>query len=475
MANRLVGRAIKHSFLSKYITIFLQFVTVVILARIITPEQFGIFSLSFLFISLVDIFKQYGVSNYLIQKDRLTPEIVGSAYNALLIFALVLALMVFFISDFIAAFYNAEPLAFVIKILALNVLISPFGMIINTILNKEMVFKPNLIASGVSLFIGPAFSITLGILGFGEYALAIGAVMQTLSYAVTMQFFKDRIMPYKGNFEHFREIFNYSKYISFYGILGNLGHNASQLIAGKYFSLVDVGQLNRAVNSAAIFGKIFSQALSPVVSPLIAQTKHQGVDIRDNLKLILQFQLCFAWPFYVCLGLYSDEIIVFLYGDEWRESAKYLSFLCFSRLIYSATEILDPVFIGLGLSKTLTKSALLLNSVRIFLCLIFVNFGLLAMVISITLVNPVLRLVIYLRMLKVHGGILPSEYFKWTKYPFLLMLAQFVVYSIYIIFWGSNKPSLMEFGLVMCFSLIIWSVLMYTFDMHKQIFSLLMK
>ncbi|MDP5032264.1 oligosaccharide flippase family protein, partial [Paraglaciecola sp.] len=321
-------KALMFSFGEKYLRIVLQLISVTILARLITPEEYGLYTIAVIFVGIASIIKEFGINNYLIKEQDLTVDKIRSAYGVLVLIATITAVVLFLSSSLIADFYQQQELSPILKLLAFNILIAPYGSIIQTLQRKELNFQPSFVTGLISQLISVIAMILLALYDFGVYALVLGAIIQTISQALLIQLYRPANLPLLPHLKLWKEITSYSSFVSINALAGHIGHNAAELITGKFLTIADVGILNRASNTAGLFNNLFTQALGPVVTPFFAKLKADKGDIAQSFKTLLQIQLSIAWPFYLVLGIFSEIIIRILFGEQWLAAAPLLALYC---------------------------------------------------------------------------------------------------------------------------------------------------
>lgn len=449
--------ALIHSFLGKYFGIALQFGTTLILSRLLTPEDYGLYTIAFVFVSLATVIREFGVPNYIIKEKDLTTQKVQSAFAILLMVAPGLALMLFVFAGFIAEFYQKTELKFMLQVLSVNMLVAPFGSITRALLERAMNFKPILIVNLGSQVAGVCTMIFLAMQGVGAMTLVWGSLVQAVSQALFFQFYRPKNLPLFPAFSQVREVFSYSKFVIASSIITHVGTYIGQLITGKFFSIESAGQLDRASSTVMLFNRFVTEGLMPVVTPYISRMSREAQDIKPKLKALTQIQLSLSWSFYAMLALCAEPVIIILFGAQWYESVQYLLLYCIGMIIFSTIQLTDPVFLGLGLAKPHMKIQLVLNCLSIALAFMLVKHGIYAVIISITILVPSIRLLITLFMMKKYISIEPLEFSKWCLMPMLTALAVSIPMGLFHLLLGGDwKGHMVVFGCVIVLSAIVW-------------------
>jgi len=455
-------KALAFSFVGKYVGIVLQLISMIILTRILTPEDYGIYTIAIIFVLLANILRESGVSNYLIKEKELSPEKIRSAFSLMLIIAFIVGSCLYYSASFVADFYGEDKLIFMIQLLSINIFVSPFGTIIITTLRRNLHFKPIVIVTLISQIISISSMIGLAKNGYAELTLVYGSLINSICNFLFIQFYRPPNLPSLPGIGKIKEIISYSKYVGAATIINQIGKQTAELAVGKHFNMESVGQLNRANNTAGLFNQLVTEGLNPVLTPYISRLNRNNIDIRPSLKKLTNVQLTLAWPFYAILALLAEPVVVILYGKQWLIASVYLMLFCFTRAVSFAFQHIDAIFMGKGLAKQVMKIQVSLSLLQICIVLIFIPSGIMDMLLAMALILPAVRACIYLYMIKAHLKISKTEYVSWFTFPLLTTLitaAPVILCMLAIDFqWAENIIVLLS---SLCISVIIWLILVW--------------
>ncbi|ABG39713.1 polysaccharide biosynthesis protein [Paraglaciecola sp. T6c] len=453
--------ALAYSFITKYLNIGLQLISTIVLVRLITPEEYGLYTIAFIFMVTASIIKEFGVNNYLIKEEKLTQEIIQSAYGTLLIISFISGAVLFFSASPIADFYQQPELINILQLLSLNIFLAPFGSIIDCLLKRELNFKPALITGTSSQFISVLAMICMAYSDFGVYTLVYGSLIQTVVQALLLQFYRPQNMPLMPKLSQSRKILSYSKFVGVYGIVGHFGTYIVELLSGKFFTLELTGQFNRASSTASLFNKLFTEALNPVISPYASKLKRNGEGLMQRMRVIIVLTLSCAWPFYAVLGLCAEPVVLILFGEKWMTSSYFLQIFCTARILSSSVQTLEPILMGLGMAKALMKIVLILNVLRIFISILLLQYGLMVMIICTSLTLPLLRISLFVFVLHRKNLVDWHTYLSWLKPPAILLIASAAPLCLTKLYLGPNWwQSYIYLIPAIIFSAILWLMLL---------------
>jgi O-antigen/teichoic acid export membrane protein len=468
------GAALFYSFAGKYLSIAMQLIGSIVLARIIPPEDYGLFAVALIFAGFAAIVKEFGVNNYLVKQKTLSPEIISSAYGTSLVISSIVAISLFFLSYLLAQFFEEPELVPILHLLSLNILLSTFGSIIDCLLKRQLLFKPALITNVSSQFLSVVGMIILALNGFGVYSLVYGSLIQTISQSLIFQFFRPANMPLWPSLKKSREILSYSKFVGFTGVVNYFSAQFNVLLSGKFFTLEVTGLLSRANSTVSLFSKLFFEALNPVIMPYMSMLNRNGGDFIAKFEFLTKLTLSLSWPFYVILGLCAEPVILIMFGEQWAASAYFLKIICVGVLLSSSVQLVEPFMLGLGMAKPLMKVVVALSVMRIAVSLLTFQYGLITMVAATVLTLPLLRLTLFMIVMTRAKIVDYRIYMRWLKDPALLLIACSSPLVMLNLYFGENwwrHYTVASIGL--CCTIVLWLLVVIKQGNAAPIFDLI--
>lgn len=430
--------SIKHSFFGSYLTLATQLITSLIIARLLTPSEFGIYSVALVFATLAELFRNFGVNSYIIKEKELTQEKLESAFTILLLIAAFVSVTQFFSAPFIGTFYESIELQYLIQILVINIVISPFGAITQAQLMRDLRIKQLNIAQVSAQLFGAITSVVLAYSGWGVYSLAIGYVANNCLLIFLLRFFRYEAYPKRLGFSKFKEVLAFSGVVGFANVINHFGNSSQDWILGKTLGMESVGLYARGTTTVGLYDKLVTGALNKVLAPKFSELNRTGENCLPAFTKITSIQLSISWPFLLVMAYFSEPLIVFLYGDQWLFVGELLVWICLARMLKILTESSNALLIGLGEAKLLLRSNLVLQVVRIFAIVIALPYGLVMIVVAASFSVQLVRLIVYLAILKSVINLSIKTYFKRLLPPILVSLAA----CLPLIFFSQNTSIL---------------------------------
>lgn len=337
-----------------------------ILARLLTPGEVGIFSLCAAFLAVATIFRDFGVSEYLIQEKDLTKEKIAGAYALTIATAWSMALLLFLSRHLIADFYDEPALIDVLNVLTLNFLILPISAPSFAIMNREMAFKHIFITQLSANLVHATTSITLAFMGYSYMSLAWASVLSIVVQTMFVTYFRPKYAAVFPNIKHIKHVWRFGFMFSSSRTVEVLMNNSHEFIIGRQFGFEALGIFSRAIGLINLFWQTVTSAVTRVAAPSFASTFH---DSKANLlhlysKAVANFTVI-AWPFYAFVGLEAKKIILLLFGEQWVAAAPIASILVIGSMI-SATFALAPnALIAMGEVKKRFAISLMIAPIHI--------------------------------------------------------------------------------------------------------------
>ncbi|MGZ8407566.1 MAG: oligosaccharide flippase family protein, partial [Caulobacteraceae bacterium] len=240
-----IRRNILFSIAERYAGFAINLAAMIILSRLLTPAETGLYSIAAALINIAQALRNFGVYIYLLQEKELTDEKIGSAAGISLVIAGLLAAAFILAAETIASFYNSHALTQLIFILSGNFIIVAYTAVGHGLLTRDMNFRPVMVISIAGTVTNATVSVVLAALGFGAACLAwaslSGVVVVLLGYVVVLR--RRALIP--PNLKHWRTIFRFGVFSSASGILDEMNNRSPDLIIGRLVSLEGVGLFSR--------------------------------------------------------------------------------------------------------------------------------------------------------------------------------------------------------------------------------------
>lgn len=353
-------RSIFFSAAERYGSLLLFLLSTAVLARLLTPEEFGTYAVvNALTAVIAASFQEFGGANYLIQKPALSEQNIRTAFTITFVLSVLIGAALFVLRDPLAAFFSREGLRIGITVSVLNFLTSPFAMTISALFRRDLQFGAIATCNLAGNAITAAVSIALAALNYSFMAPIWGMLIGNL---VTTVF----LIGWRNNFRIFRpSLFGYADVVAF-GVYSsgvvviNVFYNlAPQLFLARILDFAAVGLYSRAISVTQVFDKLVTQVLGPVIMPAILAHTKSGGDLRriylDSVASLAAVQ----WPFLLFVAIMANPIILVWLGPTWAEVVPLVRMLCIAYLSLFAACLTYPVLVAVGRVRDALVSSLI--------------------------------------------------------------------------------------------------------------------
>jgi O-antigen/teichoic acid export membrane protein len=339
------------NFSQNYGIIVLQFVASIILARLLSPPEIGVYSVAATLIALAQAVRDFGVGQYIVQEKDLTTERVAAAFSLSLIIAVILAATTASLCGIAAEFYREPGVRNVMLVLAFNFLLIPFGQITLGYLQREMKFGAIAavkIGSAIAHF---AVSIGLAYLGFSYMSLAYASLVGVLISALIANYYRPPDMPWKIDIKEVRRVLHFGSFSVITNIAGALAKGVSDLVIGRMINMTAVGLFSRAAGLIEIFNQGVMNALWAVALPHFSKSTREGKNLQGDYLQSACLITGLAWPFFGVLALMAEPVILLLYGQTWIDCVPIVKWICLAFTLIAPFYLFSSILIAIGQVK----------------------------------------------------------------------------------------------------------------------------
>lgn len=376
-----LNRSLFYSFIGNYSSLILQFVSVMVVSRILPPEDIGGYSLALGSIAVGQVLRDFGLSLYLIKEKEISDEKIHNCFTISLILCWSLALLYFLSAPLLSNYFGNESIGVLIQILSINFFIIPFGTFTLSLLKRRMMFDKIMRIDITSSVVSAGSSIALIMAYRSVETLAVASIAGTLTTMIYSLVYAE-IKHFRIKFSKIKEITLFSMYVSGANILNELRSIVPEFLIGKYSSIADVAYLSKANGTINLFSKLISGVVAPVLQPYISKIHNNKGEIQTELYQIKHYMLVFQWPFCAFVFVFAHEIILLLYGPQWEAVPPILRICCLLFLIDGLSVLGVQILNAAGDVKYVLHVSIVMTLLRIIFVVTFVHLGLYKLVLT---------------------------------------------------------------------------------------------
>jgi O-antigen/teichoic acid export membrane protein len=360
-----VRRALALSVSERYVLMALALISNVLIARLLTPEEIGLYSVSVAVIGLAQVVRDFGIGSFLIQQKDLHRGHVRTAFGVSLVIGGSLFLLGLLAAPLAAAFYNDARIATTLRISALNFLVLPFCTISLSLLRRDMQFGRIAAVTLSSSLVGFAATIGLVASGFGPNGLAVGSVVTNVATGIAAWLARRPAPLLMPSFSEWRVVLGFGGQSALANSAASLAMDINDLALGRLLGFAPVAMLSRAHGLMNLFHRDLMGAVRGVAYPAYAKAHREGKPLDAGWVASVGAVTAFAWPFYGFASLYSLEMMRLLFGPQWDEAAGLVPWLCLAGAVAATSNLIFSALMAMGRIDLVTRAELIYQPVRV--------------------------------------------------------------------------------------------------------------
>lgn len=360
-----------------------------VLARLLTPTQVGIFSLCAAVSTVAGILRDFGVSEYLIQEKDLTRDKLRAAFGIAILIAWSIGATIFSTRGLVASYYGEPGVADVLAVLTLNFMILPFASPAFALLSREMAFRKIFVIQLSSNTIQSVTAVSLAYAGFGYMSLAWAPVASILAQTLLITLFRPGDTFLLPSLRKADSILRYGSMFVSSRVIETVTRNAHEFVIAKQFGFLSVGLFSRAFGLMELFYNNVTSAILRVATPTFANNHRAGEDLGEAFARGTAIFTCIAWPFIGFVALMATELIRLLFGPQWDGAAPIATILAIATIPAYLIVLGPNLLAATGNVKRRLQISLWYSPVHLIFTLGASYFGLKAMAAVFLLTNCV--------------------------------------------------------------------------------------
>lgn len=382
MADDLKKKAVSGvswSFVEQILTRGVNFVIGIILARLLSPTDYGLVGMISVFIAVSQLFIDGGLTSALIRTKDPSEEDFSTVFIINFILSILFYFILFFTAGPIASFYDQPILKPFLRVIALTLIISSFGCVQNTLLTIRIDFKTKSYISVATAILSGAAGIWFAYKGHGVWALAVQSISATFACTLLLIILV-KWHPKSGfSKDSFKRLFSFSSKLLGTNLIRTIFDNAYNIVIGKHFSAASLGQYSRANQFPGVVNSTIMSALNRAIFPILSQVQD------DDKRLISVYEknvqvLCFiTFPILLWLLGCANPFVHFLLTDKWMECVPLMQIICISLLTTGITNINLNLFFVKGRSDIVLRLEVIKKTIAIIILFGSMFLGLKAM------------------------------------------------------------------------------------------------
>lgn len=316
--------------IAKYSGMIVQLFITAVLARLLTPFDFGIVAIATVFITFFNIFTDVGIGPAIIQSKDLTKQDLNYIFSLTCYIGLVCSLIFYSLSWPIATFYNNPKLVHICQLLAIPILLTSLDIVPNGLLLKAKRFKYIAIRTLAAQVISGSCAVIAALYGWNIYALLVtpilsGLILFLLNFRQYPQHFYFKIKK-----EPIKKIFSFSLYQFLFNFINYFSRNLDKLLIGKFLGMSPLGYYEKSYRLMMLPLQNITFVITPALQPVFSQFQDDYSKLSYYYSKILYYLGWLSFPLTVLLFFISKEAILLFFGDQWENAVPVFRILTLS-------------------------------------------------------------------------------------------------------------------------------------------------
>jgi O-antigen/teichoic acid export membrane protein len=399
----------------------IEFVVGIILARLLTPKEFGLIGTIMVVISLSQVFINSGFNQALIRKQNCTQQDYSTVFFFNLITGLVLFVILFISSGYISRFYKNPELKPLIQVLGTGIIMGSLTLIQSTRLTKRIDFRLQTKISVTSSLISGIIAVAMAIKGFGVWSLVVKSLLNQAINSALLWLWNRWKPDIIFSLASFRELFSFGSKLLLSGLIGTFFNNIYYIVIGKYFSAGDLGYYTRAELFKNLTSQNITDISNSVAYPILSKLQNDPVGLKEGFRKILTTTFFVVAILMFGLASIAPSLVITLVGEQWDQSIIYLQMLCFVGLMYPLNSININFLNVVGRSDLYLKLQFINQLCTVPIVIAGAIFGMKTMIIGIC-INSLLAFFYFSIVSARFSGYAVLSQLKDLKVTFLLSL-----------------------------------------------------
>jgi PST family polysaccharide transporter len=326
----------------------LNFVITAILARLLTPNAFGVMGMIQTTIALIAMMNQFGLAPAIIQGENLNQKRLSSLFWLNMLIGLLMTSIVFFSSEFISLFFNQPELSNLLKMISIVFTVVSFSFIQQSLLKKEMKFKELFNIKLISIIFYGIITIILALNDFGVKALVLGYISKNLIMTILIILFNRWMPSLVFNFKLIKDLIDFSKYAFFTSILNYLNRNLDYLIIGRLLGPEALGYYTLAYKIMLVPVRKVGGVMSKTFLPAFSKIKHDKKNVKKYYLKVINLITLISFPMMGGLFVLAPELILTIYGQNWFPVVVLVQILSITGALHSIATTTGTIFMSQG-------------------------------------------------------------------------------------------------------------------------------
>jgi len=376
--------------ISRLSTQLFHFIIIVILARLLTPEDFGIVGLAAIFLGFITTINELGLSAAIVQRKEIDELHLSTSFWASVFAGITLFVIVILASPFVADFFQEDIVQPILIVSAIGLIIGSFIVVHQALLEKSLSFKKLTIAEVCAAVVSGIVSVFLAISGYGVWSLVFGGLFGSFISVIILWKIVAWRPSLRFSFARFKELFGFGSHVMGSRVLNYIDSNVDYLVVGKLLGISALGYYSFAYHLIMFPLNRISTMVTRVTFPAFSTIQDDNDTSRKGYLKVVQYISLITFPMLAGMFVVAPEFVVVVYGAKWAPMILPLQILCLAGAIHSVGHTVGTILLSKGRADIQFKWNVFSAIVLPIAVIIGVNYGIAGVAVAITVMAVLL-------------------------------------------------------------------------------------
>lgn len=457
---------VKWNTFGNFSKVIVNFVIGVVLARLLTPNDYGIIGVYGIFFAIAYVIINGGFSMAIIHKQNLTSEDCSTAFWYNIFLGILFYILFYFTAPLFAVFFNIPILKNVLRATALGLIIGALSIVQKTLFIKQVDFKTVSLISLTCNVLSGAIGIVLAYLGYGVWSLVVMGLANGALNAICVCYFSKWRPKFLFSKESFSSMFSYGNKILGTRLLETTRLEASSFIIGKFFNARSLGLFTKGVSNSKVLSTNISDVLCSVTFPVLSKIQDDDTYLISVYHRMIRLSSMVIFFLMLLLAALAHPIIIFLYSSKWEGAVIFMQLISFSLMFEHINSINNNIFNVKGRSDILFKLEIVKCILFLSLLILSTRFGIIALCIAMIIYTQIAIILNTWQTKK----LLNFGYWEQMKdfLPYIFISAISVMPAYLLTFSGFSNIIIIIFGVTISLIVYVCILLFVKDDVFNQ-------
>jgi O-antigen/teichoic acid export membrane protein len=319
-----------------------------LLARLLSPEAFGLVALASVFLAFMQVFLNQGFTQVLIQREALEPEHIDTAFWTNLTIGIVLTLISLATADVVADWFQQAQLAPMLRGFSVLFVITALGNVQQALLERKLAFRAIAVRWLLGTVVGGCVGVGMALNGFGVWSLVSQQLVQELVGTLVLWKSSPWRPGFKVSVKHFHHLFSFGISLVGFNLLNFLNTRADDFLIGYFLGPVALGYYSIAYRILGVMTQLLITTGNQVALPTFSRLQENPEKFRNAFYTATELTALISFPIFLGVAALAPELVLLLFGEQWLPSIPVLQVLSFAGIFRSINFFKSSVFVALG-------------------------------------------------------------------------------------------------------------------------------